>query len=181
VDDGLVRSIGTSNVTVPKLQMIVADARIRPALNQMELHPHVQQPELFELCRREGIVPVGYSPLGSPSRPARDRTPDDLVDLEADVVRQIADERRLTPAQVCIAWAVTRGQVPIPFSVKPEQCRQSLEAATLRLTPDEMQRMAGLDRDNRLVKGQVFLWDGADSWHDLWDEDGTIAGASPSS
>ena len=75
VDLGLARHIGTSNMTIPKLELLLADARIPPVVEQMELHPHFQQPELFEYVARRGIHPVGYSPLGSPGRPPRDRTP----------------------------------------------------------------------------------------------------------
>ena len=82
VTRGLVRHIGTSNMTIPKLQLVLRDAAIRPVVNQMELHPHFQQPELFRFVVEHGIVPVGYSPLGSPGRPERDRTPEDTVDIE---------------------------------------------------------------------------------------------------
>ena len=82
VDLGLVRHIGTSNMTIPKLKLLLADARIKPAVNEMELHPHFQQPELFEFVRANGIEPVGYSPIGSPGRPERDRTSEDTVDIE---------------------------------------------------------------------------------------------------
>src|SRR6187455_2679794 len=76
VQRGLVRHIGTSNMTIPKLQLVLRDAHIRPVANEMELHPHFQQPELFDYVRSQGIEPVGYSPIGSPGRPERDRTPD---------------------------------------------------------------------------------------------------------
>jgi len=69
VDLGLVRHIGTSNMTIPKLRLLLCDARIQPAVNEMELHPHFQQPELFEFVRANGIEPVGYCPVGSPNRP----------------------------------------------------------------------------------------------------------------
>jgi alcohol dehydrogenase (NADP+) len=75
VDAGLVRGIGSSNMTIPKLTALLRDCRIPPEANEMELHPHFQQPELFSLCVQNGIVPIGYSPLGSPNRPARDVTP----------------------------------------------------------------------------------------------------------
>ena len=79
VDLGLVRHIGTSNMTIPKLKLLLRDARIKPAVNEMELHPHFQQPELFEFVRSNGMVPVGYCPIGSPGRPERDRTAEDTV------------------------------------------------------------------------------------------------------
>ncbi|RYG23445.1 aldo/keto reductase [bacterium] len=172
---GLVKHIGTSNMTIPKLELLLRDAEIKPAANEMELHPHFQQPELFDYVVSNGILPIGYSPLGSPSRPERDRTPEDTVDTEDPVILQVAERRGLTPAEVCIKWAVTRGQVPIPFSVKRHQFEASLRAACGEgLTDEEMTAIAGIDKGCRLIKGQVFLWEGARDWRDLWDEDGTI-------
>ncbi|MFH2115610.1 MAG: aldo/keto reductase, partial [Spirochaetota bacterium] len=66
VDKGLVRNIGTSNMTIPKLELLLRDARIKPAVNEMELHPHFQQSQLFDWVRTHGMVPIGFSPLGSP-------------------------------------------------------------------------------------------------------------------
>ena len=177
VDAGLVRHLGTSNVTVPKLTRILHDARIAPALNEMELHPCFQQPQLFQFCLDHGIQPVGYSPLGSPSRPDRDRTGDDVVDTEDPVVQRIARAHGVHPAMICLKWAAARGQIPIPFSVKPTQYRANLGAVVDDpLTPAEIEDLKGIDRNSRLIKGQVFLWPGADSWLDLWDVDGTIPG-----
>jgi len=62
VDMGLVRHIGTSNMTIPKLKLVLRDARIKPAVNEMELHPHFQQPELLDFVVKNGIQPVGYLP-----------------------------------------------------------------------------------------------------------------------
>ena len=178
VDQGLVRHLGTSNVTVPKLRMILADARVRPSLNEMELHPCFQQPELFDLCVAEGVQPIGYSPLGSPSRPERDRTPGDHVDTEHPAVVAAAQAHGIHPALVCLKWAVARGQVPIPFSVKGEQYAANLRAVTEDpLTEQEMAALRGADEGDRLIKGQVFLWPGARSWEDLWDLDGTLTTA----
>lgn len=177
VDDGLVRHLGTSNVTIPKLRLILRDVRIAPALNEMELHPCFQQPELFQYCVDNGIQPVGYSPLGSPSRPDRDRTEHDAVDIEHPIVRRIAEARGVHPASICLKWAVSRGQIPIPFSTKPTQHLSNLRAVTEDLlTPAEIEDMRAVERNSRLIKGQVFLWPGADSWLDLWDVDGTIPG-----
>ena len=121
VDRGLVRHIGTSNMTIPKLRLVLRDARIKPACNEMELHPHFQQPELFRYVVDHGIVPIGYCPIGSPNRPERDRTETDTVDIEDPVIVRIAERLGVHPGIVCIKWAVQRGQVPIPFSVKRPQ------------------------------------------------------------
>jgi diketogulonate reductase-like aldo/keto reductase len=178
VDMGLVRHIGTSNMTVPKLRLLLRDARIRPAVNEMELHPHFQQPELFEFVRSSGMVPVGYCPLGSPGRPERDRTPDDTVDLEDPVIVEIARNHGVHPAAVCLKWAVQRGQVPIPMSTSRAHYLANLDAIVGDpLSAEEMQRIGGIDRNCRLIKGQVFLWKPGQSWEDLWDVRGEITPA----
>jgi diketogulonate reductase-like aldo/keto reductase len=178
VDMGLVRHIGTSNMTVPKLRLLLQDARIRPAVNEMELHPHFQQPELFEFVRSNGMVPVAYCPLGSPGRPDRDRTPDDTVDLEDPVIVDIARALGVHPAAVCLKWAVQRGQVPIPMSTARAHYAANLRAVTgTPLSADQMRRIEGVDRGCRLIKGQVFLWKPGQQWEDLWDVRGEITPA----
>ena len=177
VDRGLIRHLGTSNVTIAKLELILRDARVKPSLNQMELHPCFQQPELFQYCIDHGIQPIGYSPLGSPSRPERDRTELDHIDMEHPVVRAIAEDRGIHPAAVCLRWAVARGQIPIPFSVKDAQFRANLDAVLGDpLSAEEIEALRSVERNSRLIKGQVFLWSGAGSWMELWDVDGTIPG-----
>jgi diketogulonate reductase-like aldo/keto reductase len=81
-DRGLVRHIGTSNMTIPKMELLLRDARIKPVANEMELHPHFQQPGFFRYLLDKGIQPIGYSPIGSPGRPGRDRTPEDTSPVE---------------------------------------------------------------------------------------------------
>lgn len=174
-DRGLVRHIGTSNMTVPKLELLLRDARVRPAVNEMELHPHFQQPGLFDYVRSQNIAPVGYCPLGSPGRPERDRTPEDTSPLEDPFIRRIAAAHNTHPAAICLKWAVQRGQTPIPFSSTRRNIRANLAAVTSApLTESEMNAIAAIDRRCRLIKGQVFLWKENQDWRDLWDEDGII-------
>lgn len=176
VDMGLVRQIGTSNMTVPKLKLLMRDGRIKPACNEMELHPHFQQPELFDFVVENGIVAIGYSPVGSPSRPERDRTEEDTVDIEDSVIVEIARRLNIHPAVLCIKWAVQRGQVPIPFSVRRHQYLSTLQAVVADpLTDDEMRAISSIDKNCRLIKGHVFLWEGARGWEDLWDLNADIA------
>jgi alcohol dehydrogenase (NADP+) len=175
---GLVRHIGTSNMTIPKLKLLLRDAEIKPVCNEMELHPHMQQPELFQYCVDNNVIPIGFCPIGSPSRPERDRTADDTVDMEDPVVVEIAKSHRIHPASVCIKWAVQRGQVAIPFSVKRSQYMSNLECVTKDpLNKAEMKALGGIDKNCRLVKGQVFLWKNDQSWEDLWDVNGAITPA----
>lgn len=171
VDQGKVRHIGTSNMTIPKLDRLLPDAAIKPATNEMELHPHFQQPELFEYVRSHGMVPIAFCPIGSPARPERDRTAEDTSPTEDAVIREIAESHGIHPATLCVKWAVQRGQVPIPFSTKRRNFLANLQAAVQDpLSHDEMRRIESVDRNCRLIKGQVFLWDAASDWRDLWDE-----------
>lgn len=173
VEMGLARHIGTSNMTIPKLNLVLRDARIKPAVNEMELHPHFQQPELFRFVLENGMQPVAYCPVGSPGRPERDRTPEDTAPAEDPVIVEIAQRHGVHPAVVCIKWAVQRGQTPIPFSI--HHYRENLEGAVRDpLTDAEMRAIAALDRNCRLIKGQVFLWKEDQTWEALWDMDGTI-------
>jgi len=175
VERGLVQHIGTSNMTIPKLRLVLRDAVIRPACNEMELHPHFQQPDLFQYVVDEGIVPIGYSPIGSPNRPDRDKTEHDTIPTEDPVIVSIARRLQVHPATVCVKWGVQRGQIPIPFSVNRRNYLSNLQATvSAPLTDEEMHAIATRDHNCRLIKGHVFLWKGGQSWEDLWDPTGEI-------
>jgi alcohol dehydrogenase (NADP+) len=170
VERGLVRHVGTSNMTISKLRGVLSDAAIKPEANELELHPHFQQPDLFRYLTENGILPIGYSPIGSPSRPERDRTPDDTVDIEDPAIVAAAKRLDVHPAVVCVLWQLQLGAIPIPFSVKRHQYEATLHAVVgKRLTDEEMAAIAAADRNCRLIKGQVFLWQGAEDWPALWD------------
>ncbi len=178
VDQGLVRNIGTSNMTIPKLELLLRDARIKPAAAEFELHPHFQQPALFDFVVANGIAPIGYSPIGSPARPERDKTADDTVDIEDPVIVKIAQRLGVHPATVCVKWAVQRGQTPIPFSTTRRNYLANLRSTVSPpLTDEEMAEIAGIDKNCRLIKGQVFLWKVDQDWEDLWDLNGEITPA----
>jgi len=175
VDMGLVKYIGMSSMTIPKLEAVLPLCRIKPAAIEMELHPSFQQQELFDYILKHDIQPIGFCPIGSPTRPDRDKTPDDVVDIQMPEVVEIAKAHGVHPAVICIKWAAQRGQTPIPFSIYENEYISNLKCITEDpLTEAEMESIRRADKDCRLIKGQVFLWAGAKDWHDLWDEDGTI-------
>jgi diketogulonate reductase-like aldo/keto reductase len=173
---GLVRTIGTSNMTIPKLTLLLRDCRVKPAVNELELHPHFQQQALYDFLVASGIQPIGFCPIGSPSRPERDRTPEDTCELEDPVILRVAQRLGVHPAVVCIMWAVKRGAVTIPFAVKRHQLLANLQAAVdaARLTDADMRDLSRIEKGCRLIKGQVFLWREGLTWEALWDEDGVI-------
>ena len=76
---------------------------------------------------------------------------------------------------VCIKWAIQRGQIPIPFSANRSQYLSNLEGVVSDpLTQDDMREISTIDRNSRLIKGQVFLWKEGQPWEDLWDVNGEI-------
>ena len=100
VDHGRCRAIGLSDITLSGLLTIYESARIKPAVIQVESHPHLPETQLFEFCRGNGIVFLAFAPLGHGARPGP---------LEDPVVTAIAERVGKTPAQVLLAWAVQRG------------------------------------------------------------------------
>ena len=88
------------------------------------------------------------------------------------MIVEIAKKHGIHPAVVCVKWAAQRGQVPIPFSVYYNEYYSNLKSVTEDpLTEEEMQQINDADSNCRLIKGVVFLWEGAKSWKALWDEE----------
>ena len=101
-----------------------------------------------------------------------------LVDIEDPVIVAIAERLGVHPAVVCVKWAVQRGQIPIPFSIHDNKYLSNLQSTVSDpLTEDDMAAITGIDKNCRLIKGQVFLWKENQSWEALWDMDGTITPA----
>lgn len=166
VDAGLVRRIGVSNCSAAKLAALLPHCRIRPAVNQVERHPWLQQRQLLSFCRGQGIAVTAYSPLGSPERGG----PAPL--LNDPVITAIAAAHGVSAAQVLLAWGIACGTCVIPKSVNPERQAANLQAATsLRLSAAELERIAGLDRHHRFIDGSFWeLPGGPYSRASLWDE-----------
>jgi alcohol dehydrogenase (NADP+) len=168
---GLARHIGVSNFSLAKLEDLLGQVQIKPEVNQVELHPYLQQPELVDFCCGNGVTITGYSPLGSRDRPIglkQDGEPSLLAD---PVIRDVARDTGFTPAQVLLAWAIQRGIAVIPKSVDPGRLRQNLEAAELSLPSQAMRSIAELDRRHRYVSGSFWAMSGSPySLSNLWDE-----------
>ena len=173
VRKGLIRHIGISNMTIPKMEQVIDKFEIKPVACEFEMHPCMQQQELLDYFKAHDIQPVGYMPMGSPMRPERDMEPGDIADLQLPEMKAIAEKYGVHPAIIALKWAIQRGEIPIPFSIHNYEANLQC-TTTPPLTDEEMATIATLEKNNRLVKGQVFLWPGARDWHDLWDEDGVI-------
>jgi alcohol dehydrogenase (NADP+) len=160
-----------SNFSVRKLTALLETARHRPAMNQVELHPYLQQAPLVRFCHDNGIQVTAYSPLGSSDRPDNFKAKDEPVLLEDPVIKTIAERHQATPAQVLISWALHRDTAVIPKSVNPERLGQNLAAADLRLSDDDLNEIADLDRHRRYVDGAFWAQEGSPyTLATLWDE-----------
>ena len=171
VDAGLTRHIGVSNFSQAKLQLLVENARIKPAMNQIELHPYLQQKKLVGYCHANNIHMTGYSPLGSTGRPERLKSEGEPVVLQDPAIATIAETHGVTPAQILLGWAIQRNTIVIPKSVKPERLKQNLEATSVALSEEEMNTITEMDLHRRYVNGEIWTSPGSPyTLAKLWDE-----------
>jgi len=139
VDAGKIKHIGVSNYNEAEVKELLSYARIRPAVNQIELHPRLPQTQLVKYCQSNDICVTAYSPLGRGSK-----TKAGL--LTNPTVMQIAAVHGVSPASVLLRWNVQRGVVVIPKSVTPARIRQNLEEPwSFRLSDQELATMATID------------------------------------
>jgi diketogulonate reductase-like aldo/keto reductase len=130
VDDGMCKSIGLSDIGLEQLKEIVAIARIKPAVVQVESHPYLPEWELLEYCRQQGIVVLAFAALGHGMEPRVTEDP---------VIAAVARRVRKTPAQVALAWAVQRGTALLTTSTSPRHIQENFDISAL--PEDAMQEM----------------------------------------
>ena len=135
--DGRARAIGVSNFRVEDLQRVLDEGSVVPALNQIELHPYLQQAELRAFHEQHGILTEAWSPLAQGEL------------LDDDTIVTIAQAHGRTPAQVVLRWHVQLGNVVIPKSVTPERIRANIDVFDFALGDDEMEQIAALERGHR--------------------------------
>jgi alcohol dehydrogenase (NADP+) len=146
---GLVRAIGVANFTAPMLIDLLSYAQIKPAVNQIELHPYNQQTKLVNYCHYNDIVVTAYSPLGSPANNKKQDNPP-MVLQDVHIIK-IARQHNKTPAQILIRWALQRGTIAIPKSVTPERIKENINVFDFELSKEEMDLLGTLDRRHRYV------------------------------
>lgn len=171
VTAGRCRSIGVSNFSVAKLTALSEAASIKPAVNQIEMHPYLAQPKMVEFCKQQDIALTAYSPLGSRGRADRLKAPNEPVLIEDEVIVKIAAKHEASAAQILIAWALARGTSVIPKSVTPSRIRENLAAADLCLDAEDLASIDALDRHFRYVNGSFWALEGGSyTVANLWDE-----------
>ncbi|PIR61883.1 MAG: aldehyde oxidoreductase [Candidatus Pacebacteria bacterium CG10_big_fil_rev_8_21_14_0_10_44_11] len=144
VQKGLVKSIGVANFTAPMILDLLSYAKVKPAINQIEIHPYNSQEELIAYCQRNKIQITAYSPLGSAS--AGESGP--LHDL---VITDIAQKHKKTPAQVLIRWSIQRGLSVIPKSTHLQRVAENSQITDFKLTKKNMVQISTLNKNIRFV------------------------------
>ncbi|MGI5438923.1 aldo/keto reductase [Streptomyces shenzhenensis] len=137
--DGRVRAIGVSNFLPEHLERLIAETSVIPAVNQIELHPHLQQHAAREYHAEQGIATEAWSPLGQGKGL-----------LEVPAIVAIAQKHNRTPAQVVLRWHVQLGSVVIPKSVTPSRIRENIEVFDFSLDTEDLAAISALNEDRRL-------------------------------
>ena len=146
VEDRKVRAIGVSNYRTSDLELLLESANIRPACNQIEIHPYFSQPEVRALCQDLNIQVVSYSPLGTGDWSGIPRASKPVAD---PVIIEIAARHEVAPAQVILLWNLQHGWVPVPKSEDPGRMRQNIELEHFTLSDEEMSRIDSLETGQR--------------------------------
>ena len=171
VKKGLTRHIGVSNFSIKHLEEIRHNADIQPEMNQIELHPFLQQTAMLDYCRQHNIKLTAYAPLGSGDRPEMLKGPNEQSLLKNGTVAEIAKIHGCSSAQVLLSWAMARGTAVIPKSVNPARLVENFESKKIELSIEEMNRLAQLETGARYVHGEFWTIDGSPySLEELWGE-----------
>ena len=135
--DGWVKAIGVSNFQVHHLKDLIADAKVKPMVNQVEFHPYLTQKELLSYCKEENIQMEAWSPLMQGEV------------VRVDVIKELAEKYGKTPAQIVLRWDLQHGVVTIPKSVKEHRIRENADVFDFELSPEDMDKLDSLNKNHR--------------------------------
>lgn len=139
-NDGRVRAIGVSNFTIEYLERLMSGTTVIPAVNQIELHPHLSQVELRDYCKKHGIAVESYSPIGGAGGKL----------LDEPILHEISSKYDKSPAQVTIRWHLQHELIVIPKSVTPERIKQNIDVFDFELSEEDMAAIDNLNVDARV-------------------------------
>ncbi|MEQ9423734.1 MAG: aldo/keto reductase [Cyclobacteriaceae bacterium] len=135
---GKVKAIGVSNFMVSQLTDFLPSCDVTPAVNQVEFHPHLQQPELQEYCKKNKIQLEAWSPIMQGQ----------VTDVEE--LKQIGNSHNKSPAQIALKWEIQKGIVTIPKSVKQHRIQENADIFDFELSDEEMTAIDNLDQNRRI-------------------------------
>lgn len=163
---GLAKHTGVSNFNIAKLTSLIENSGLKPEVNQVELHPYLQQNELVDFCLKNRILLTAYSPLGSRH----------LVQSKEGLTREkriieIAGRLNCTPAQVILAWGMQRGAAVIPKSVNADRIRENHKSLDVELTAADVNQINDLERNLRIATGAFCVLPGGPyTLKSIWEE-----------
>lgn len=150
VDEGLVRNIGVSNFNTQTLTDLLAYARIKPAVLEIELHPYLQQKRLIKWTKEQDIHIIAYASFGNV---VFDKVPPHLAHLDKllshPVITKIAKKHNLNPGQVALGWAVQQEYIVIPKSVNEDRMKSNLDVFDVKLDEEDFKEIANLESNGR--------------------------------
>ena len=162
---GILRAIGVSNYTSKRLQLLLDRCTVKPAVNQVELHPYLQQWEVKDLLDKNGMYFMAFFPLGGADRGVSHKYASPMKD---PVIARIAEEHHKTPAQIMIRWAIQRGTICIPKSVHKERILENFNVFDFSLTEENMKDIRALDKGYRFANPSFLFPEPADG-NMVWD------------
>ena len=142
---GLTKAIGVSNFNTQILLDMMTYAEIRPAINQIELHPYLPQPNLVHFCQTLGIQVMAYGPLSAPGSTAPGTSA--IVD---PVVLELSKKYSKSPAQICLAWGMARGHIVIPATSSASRLKENMDAVTFTMEKEDVEKMSELKTKLRI-------------------------------
>ncbi|TNV77145.1 hypothetical protein FGO68_gene4147 [Halteria grandinella] len=164
VDAGLIKSIGVSNCAIPILVDIWSYARIKPVVNQVELHPYFVQKDSVEFHKKLGVVVQAYAPLGSSTWSLRPDKLKDLNLLAEPVLVALAAKYGKSVGQIVLNWHLWRGHQVIPKTAKVARLAENIQVWDFKLTEEEYESISGLNQDARFFNPKAFEFSG---WNHL--------------
>lgn len=160
LDLGIAKSIGLSNFNKKQIQRVLNNCKVRPANLQIEHHIYLQQPELVNFCKKQGIVVTAYSPLGSKGIATLNKSVGierELPDLmDVPVIKEIAEAHGKAPAQILLRWIIDSGISAIPKSTNANRLKQNLNIFDFKLTDEEMDKIKSLEANVRICDFKFF-------------------------
>ncbi len=166
---GLVKHVGVSNFSQKKLAELKTKTDHLPEMNQIELHPYLQQDDLLEYCKKNEILVTAYSPLGSRDRPDSLKADNEPSLLNNKIINTIAVKHDATPAQVLIKWAVERDTLIIPKSTNPGRIEENFKSKNIQLDEEDHAKIKSLDKHYRYLTGKNFETK-SDMYRNVFDE-----------
>lgn len=168
-DSRLVKQIGVCNYNTGLMHDLLAYARIKPAMLQIESHPYLTQEKLLRLCQMNDIPVTAFSPFGALSYVELDMAGTEESILDKSVITSAAQRTNKSPAQIVLRWGIQRGTAIIPKTSKPERLIENADIFDFELSQDEMDAISALNQNRRFNDPGVFCEAAFNRFHPIYE------------